>query len=198
MCRCRGCARWPSPVPMLRLPVRCVPRGRGRGPGAVKKSRSSVGRVVRCCASRATPPASRNPLLAGRLKNRRVTLSWKSVRAGMPAHLAGPCPASTPQRLPCSFAHRSGRKSDRRIRRASTALQFARRRAPIVRFCPARLLAALTPTQANLAGDSTFVRVRMGRQGRWPNAWAAGRGTERGRSSLGQWSSRAVLQVPER
>jgi len=64
--------------------------------------------------------------------------------------------------------------------------------------CPARLLAALTPTQANLAGDSTFVRVRMGRQGRWPNAWAAGRGTERGRSSLGQWSSRAVLQVPER
>ena len=96
------------------------------------------------------------------------------------------------QRLPCSFVHCSGRKSHRRIRRASTAWQFARRRAPIVRFCPARLLAALTPAQANLAGDSTFFCLRMGRSGRWPNARAAGRGTQRGRSSLGQWSARAV------
>jgi hypothetical protein len=91
-----------------------------------------------------------------------------------------------------ALSTRSGRRSDRRIRRASMAWQFARRRAPIVRFCPARLLAALTPAQANLAGDSTFFRLRMGRQGRWPNAWAAGGGTARGRSSLGQWSSRAV------
>jgi hypothetical protein len=29
--------------------------------GVVKKSRSSVGRVVRCCATRAAPPASRSP-----------------------------------------------------------------------------------------------------------------------------------------
>ena len=50
--------------------------------GAVKKSRSSVGRVVRCCASRAAPPPSKNPLLAGRLKNSLVTSSWKSVRFG--------------------------------------------------------------------------------------------------------------------
>ena len=90
------------------------------------------------------------------------------------------------QRLPCSFVHRSGRKSDRRIRRASTAWQFARRRARIVRFCPARLLAALTPAQANLVGDSTFFRLRMGLQGRWPNA-RGGRSWHgaRGRSSLG-------------
>ena len=74
---------------------------------------------------------------------------------------------------------------------------FARRRAPIVQFRPARLLAALTSAQANLAGDSTFFRLRMDRQGRWPNARAAGRG--------GAWSfpwasgQRGLcLQVPER
>jgi Domain of unknown function (DUF4158) len=47
-------------------------------------------------------------------------------------------------------------------------------------------LAALTPAQANLAGDSVFFGLRMARQGRWPHARAAGRGTARGRSSLGR------------
>jgi hypothetical protein len=46
--------------------------------------------------------------------------------------------------------------------------------------------------QANLVGDGTFFRLRMGRQGRWPNARPAGRGTARGRSSPDQWSARAV------
>ena len=56
-----------------------------------------------------------------------------------------------------------------------------------------RLLAALTPAQANLAGGSVFFRLRLGRQGWWPDVWAAGRGTARGCSSLGHWSARAVL-----
>jgi len=46
--------------------------------GVVKKSRSSVGRAVRCCASRAAPPASRKPLLAGSAKNTLATSSWKA------------------------------------------------------------------------------------------------------------------------
>lgn len=44
-----------------------------RAPVRVKKSRSWVGRVVRCCASSAAPPARRNPAEAGRAKNNRAT-----------------------------------------------------------------------------------------------------------------------------
>ena len=117
--------------------------------------------------------------LADALGRRRVLLCGAGLLAAASALGAVACRDT--QRLPCSFVHRSGGKSDRRIRRASTAWQFARRRAPIVRFCPARLLAALTPAQANLVGDSTFFRLRMGLQGRWPNA----RG---GRSWHGAWS----------
>ena len=57
---------------------------------------------------------------------------------------------------------------------------------------PVRLLAALTPAQAILAGDSVFFGLRLGRQGGGPHARAAGRGTARGRSSLGHWSARAA------
>jgi hypothetical protein len=55
-----------------------------------------------------------------------------------------------------------------------------------------------TPAGRVNPGDSVFFRLRMGRQRRWPNAWAAGRGTARGRSSLGHWSARAAASGEER
>ena len=49
-------------------------------PGRVKKSKSWVGRAVRCCASRAAPPASRKCSLAGRAKNSWAMSNWNGVR----------------------------------------------------------------------------------------------------------------------
>jgi hypothetical protein len=71
------------------------------------------------------------------------------------------------------------------------------RRAPIVQFCPARLLAALTPAQADLAGDSTFCRLRMAVRGGGP---MPGRQVvaARGRFSWASGQRGLCLQVPER
>jgi hypothetical protein len=55
--------------------------------GAGEESKSWVGRAVSPCASSAPPPASRNPLLAGRLKNSCATSTWNAVRK--PAQLIG-------------------------------------------------------------------------------------------------------------
>jgi hypothetical protein len=57
--RCADQPRW------LRPPGHRARRERARTRGAVKKSRSSVRRAMRCCASRAAPPASKKAL-AGR------------------------------------------------------------------------------------------------------------------------------------
>jgi len=51
------------------------------------------GLEVRCCASKAPPPASKNPLLAGKAKNSRATSCWKADRSGWP-----PCTRPTPHR----------------------------------------------------------------------------------------------------
>jgi len=102
--------------------------------GVVKKSRSSVGRVVRCCATRAAPPASKKPALSGRAKNSLATSIWKAVSSSQPPAVA-PTPGSPvsvtprPRRRPGSPgstpigpfaeapAHPRGRAAARRRRR---------------------------------------------------------------------------------
>lgn len=56
----------------------CLDRSTAR---AVKMSRSRVGRLVRCCAANAAPPARRNPSLSGSEKNRSATATWNGVSA---------------------------------------------------------------------------------------------------------------------
>lgn len=59
-----------------------VPGGGNAGAaGWVKKSRSWVGRVARCCATKAAPPARGKPEASGREKKSLPTWTWKSVRA---------------------------------------------------------------------------------------------------------------------
>ena len=72
-----------GPTPLADRSLQCIARdGTCPRSGAVKKSRSSVARDVRCCASRAPPPARRKPLLAGRAKNSLANSSWKADRSG--------------------------------------------------------------------------------------------------------------------
>ena len=80
--------------PRWRAAASSASRAAGTCPrsGAVKKSRSSVARDVRCCASRAPPPARRKPLLAGRAKNSLATSSWKADRSGWPPPATTPLP----------------------------------------------------------------------------------------------------------
>src|SRR6202034_701886 len=100
--------------------------------GAVKKSRSSVGLAVRCCASSAAPPASRKPLLAGSAKNILATSSWKGGSPGWPSPAITPPPRRTarpaaPTRtgpLAAGLGRPTGRRAARRRRRRGCRKAF--------------------------------------------------------------------------
>jgi hypothetical protein len=88
--------------------------------------------------------------------------------------------------------HRYSEDAERRFFAHLQRSCLRARRLHIRQFCFGTPAGRVNPAQAILAGDSVFFGLRLGRQGRWPHARAAGRGTARGRSSLCHWSARAA------